>query len=147
MHYVLMFPHGQPGWNINMRTSDGSTKATIMQFYRYHFMIRQVSLSQLHLFKLLFHQYVVNMYAKMEYERLNYLRHNQNSLRCELYSILRDAAEIDDADMESVGQKVILPSSFIGSPRHMVQLYPDSMSIVRRFEKPDLFVAITCNPT
>ena len=60
---------------------------------------------------------------------------------------MRDAAEVDDGDMESIGKKVILPSSFIGSPRHMVQLYQDSMSIVRRFGKPDLFVTFTCNPS
>lgn len=147
MHYVLMFPRGDPGWNINMHTANGLKKVTIMQFYRYHLMIRQTSPSQVHLFKHLFHQYVVEMYAKMEQERLNCLRHNQKSLRCELYNNLRDAAEVDDGDMESVGKKVILPSSFIGSPRHMVQLHQDSMSIVRRFGKPDLFVTFTCNPS
>ena len=66
MHYVLMFPKGQPGWNINMRTANDLRKVIIMQFYSYHLMIRQFSPSQLHLFKHLFHQYVVDMYAKME---------------------------------------------------------------------------------
>lgn len=66
MHYVLMFPKGQPGWNINMRTANDLRKVIIMQFYSYHLMIRQSSPSQLHLFKHLFHQYVVDMYAKME---------------------------------------------------------------------------------
>ena len=100
----------------------------------------------LHLFGPLFHQYVVDMYAKMEQEKLNDLRHNQKSLRCELYNNLQDAVEAGDSDMSAVGKKIILPSSFIGSPRHMTQLYQDAMSIVRKFGKPDLFITFTCNP-
>lgn len=44
------------------------------------------------------------------------------------------------------GVPVILPSTFIGSPRNMIQSYQDAMSIVSRFGKPDLFVTVTCNP-
>ncbi|CAC5380511.1 unnamed protein product [Mytilus coruscus] len=40
----------------------------------------------------------------------------------------------------------ILPSSYIGSPRYMHQLYQDAMAIVRKFGKPDLFITFTCNP-
>lgn len=43
-------------------------------------------------------------------------------------------------------KKIILPSSFTGSPRCMHQLYQDAMSIVRKFGKPDLFITFTCNP-
>ena len=45
-----------------------------------------------------------------------------------------------------VGRPVILPSSFIGSPRNMQQNYQDAMAIVRKFGKPDLFITVTCNP-
>jgi hypothetical protein len=41
---------------------------------------------------------------------------------------------------------VVLPTSFIGSPRHMNQFYQDSMAFVRKFGKPDLFITVTCNP-
>ena len=41
---------------------------------------------------------------------------------------------------------VVLPSTFIGSPRNMMQLYQDSMAIVGKFGKPDLFIKMTCNP-
>ena len=44
------------------------------------------------------------------------------------------------------GKKSILSSSFIGSPRHMFQLYQDAMSIVRGYGKPDLIITFTCNP-
>jgi hypothetical protein len=39
----------------------------------------------------LFQQYVVDMYAKVEGDRLNYVRFNQKQLRAELYQGLRDA--------------------------------------------------------
>ena len=41
---------------------------------------------------------------------------------------------------------IILPSTYINSPRHMTQLYQDSMAIVRDLGPPDLFVTVTCNP-
>ena len=40
----------------------------------------------------------------------------------------------------------MLPSSFVGSPRYMQQLYQDAMAIVAHLGKPDLFLTFTCNP-
>ena len=45
-----------------------------------------------------------------------------------------------------VGKIVILPSTFIGSPRYMVQSYQDAMAIVQKFGKPHYFVTMTSNP-
>ncbi|CAG7717446.1 unnamed protein product, partial [Allacma fusca] len=44
------------------------------------------------------------------------------------------------------GKAVILPSSFMGSPRNMQQLYQDAMAMVRKYGKPDLFLTMTTNP-
>lgn len=44
------------------------------------------------------------------------------------------------------GRIVILPSTFTGSPRNMLQNYQDAMAIVIQFGKPDLFLTFTCNP-
>ena len=44
-----------------------------------------------------------------------------------------------------VGRIVVLPSSFAGSPRNMMQNYQDAMAIVSKFGKPDLFITFTCN--
>ncbi|OBZ81151.1 hypothetical protein A0J61_10801, partial [Choanephora cucurbitarum] len=109
MHYVLIFPNGTSGWNIRSKDITGSKSITIVQFYRSHLMYRAstptTNVCHLHLFGPLFHQNVVDMYAKMEQERLNYLRHNQKSLRCELYNNLQDAVEAGDGDMGAVGKK------------------------------------------
>ncbi|KAL8137863.1 hypothetical protein V2J09_003864 [Rumex salicifolius] len=44
------------------------------------------------------------------------------------------------------GKRVILPSSFIGGPRYMMQNYQDAMEIYKHHGYPDLFVTFTCNP-
>ncbi|KAL0316569.1 UNVERIFIED_CONTAM: hypothetical protein Sradi_5535100 [Sesamum radiatum] len=47
----------------------------------------------------------------------------------------------------NVGRRIILPSSFTGSPRDMYQRYQDAMAIVQKFGKPDIFLTMTCNPS
>lgn len=154
MHYVLLFPQGEFGWCIDAATTDGLTEVTTMQFYSFHLMYRRpldplqpLVNHHMHLFGPLFQQYIVDMYAKVEQTRLNFIRFNQSQLRCEVYQGLQDAVVSGDADLASIGRKVILPSTFVGGPRHMAQLYQDALSIVRRFGKPDLFITFTCNPS
>ena len=48
--------------------------------------------------------------------------------------------------LENMGTRVILPSTVTQSPRYFNQLYQDSMAMVRRYGKPDLFITMTCNP-
>ncbi|XP_076913628.1 uncharacterized protein LOC143572322 [Bidens hawaiensis] len=48
--------------------------------------------------------------------------------------------------MSSIGQRVILPSSFTGGSRYMMQNYLDAMDLCRWFGFPDFFITITCNP-
>jgi len=45
-----------------------------------------------------------------------------------------------------IEKMVILPSTFVGSPRNMLQNYQDAMAIVSKFGKPDFFIIMTCNP-
>lgn len=48
---------------------------------------------------------------------------------------------------ENVGQRTILPSSFIGSHRDMTQRYEDGMAIVLNDGKPGISLTMTCNPS
>jgi hypothetical protein len=57
-----------------------------------------------------------------------------------------DAMQQDGANTTNFGHMVVFPATFAGSPRHMNQLYQDSMAFVRKFEKPDLFITMTYNP-
>ena len=49
-------------------------------------------------------------------------------------------------DIGPLGRKLILPSSYVESPRFMTQLFQDAMAICRHFYKPDLFLTMTANP-
>ncbi|XP_027093760.2 uncharacterized protein [Coffea arabica] len=46
-----------------------------------------------------------------------------------------------------IGQRVVLPASFIGGLRDMKRRYVDTMALVQKFGKPDLFITMTCNPS
>lgn len=60
------------------------------------------------------------MYAKIEMERLSYIRYNQSKLRVDNYIHLRDAMNNqNDINPNELGQSIILPATFTGSPRHM----------------------------
>ena len=106
-----------------------------MKFYAYRLMVRATGNHLLN-YGRLFHQYLVDMYAKIESERLLYLRLNQTELRVEEYAHLKDAMAND----------VILPSSFTGCPRHMQQYAQDGLTYVRRGGKLSLFITYTFNP-
>jgi hypothetical protein len=145
LHYVLLFPKGDDGWHINipLKESQKRIRITPMQFYSYRLQIRDGNWIQYA--GRLYQQYIVDQYAKIEQERLNYLRQNQTTLRAEMYQGTVDAVNIGDI-CNNIGRRIILPSSFAGGSCQMYQLYQDAMAIVSHFGKPDLFVTFTCNP-
>ncbi|XP_023315516.1 uncharacterized protein LOC111693854 [Trichogramma pretiosum] len=91
-------------------------------------------------------KYIVDMYAKVESERLLYIHLNQKKLRSEEYIHLRDAVATD-GNLRALGKMVILPTTFTGSPRHMHEYAQDALTYVRSYGRPDLFITFTCNPT
>ena len=68
LHYVLLYPEGSASWNINSKSistpeNEGS-RVSAMDYYSFHLMVRLNNGNLLHLFGKLFHQYIVDMYAK-----------------------------------------------------------------------------------
>ena len=120
-------------------------KITQREYYSFLLHYRQDKFNILHRACLLFQEFIVDAYAQIEQNRLQFLRLNQDKIRAEVYSGIVDAA-IHGADLSEVGTLSILPSSFKGGPREMWQLYQDAMAIVRCRGKPDLFITMTCNP-
>ena len=119
-------------------------KCSAMHYYSYRLMIRQDEENYILKCRELFHQFVVDMYAKIESECLLYIRLNQTKLRSEQYIHLRDAV-INDGNTTNVGRLTILPSSYAGSPRHMHEYAQDAIAYVRLYGRPDLFITFTCN--
>lgn len=118
-----------------------------MNFYAYRLMIRQNVDNHILNCRELFHQYIADMYAKIEMERLSYIRYNQSKLRVDNYIHLRDAMNNqNDINPNELGQSIILPATFTGSPRHMQEYSQDAMTYVRSYGRPDLFITFTCNP-
>lgn len=116
-----------------------------MNFYAYRLMIRQNIDNHLLCFRRLLQQYCVDMYVKIETERLNYIRFNQLKLRSEEYIHLRDAIS-SEGNANDIGRLTILPATYVGSPRHMHEYAQDAMTYVRYYGRPDLFITFTCNP-
>lgn len=93
----------------------------------------------------LFQQFVVDGFTMIESQRLSFIRANQKVIRSEMLNGLQEAVHRGETDPSSVGRRVILPSSFTGGARYMLNNCQDAMAICKRFDYPDLFITITCN--
>ena len=144
LQYPLIFWKGQDGYGINLMQSNFK-KLSCMNYYAYLIMVRDNDINLLLHYRELFHQFATDMYAEIEGERLSYIRFNQSKLRADSYDNLKDAMQ-NDGDIDNLGQMIILPSTFTGSPRYMQERQQDAMTYVRKFGKPDLFITTTCNP-
>jgi hypothetical protein len=97
----------------------------------------------------LFQEYCCTALAKIEGDRLEWLRKNQQRLRVDLYVNLADAVGAHDGnagDDIAAGRRVVLPSTFSGGPRDMRQRYHDAMACVRKKGNPSFFITMTANP-
>ena len=153
--YPLLFIDGEMGWSVDLqrnavpnerqRGGRPRTRLTLNEFYAYRVAIRD-NFSAIHLFRLLFQQYLVDAFTKIEGNELTYIRTHQSELRVESYQGLMDhigrRAQAEDVN---IGHIVILPSSFEGSERNMYQHYQDAMTIVTKYGKPDIFLTFTAN--
>lgn len=152
--YPMLFPNGDTGWHINICHDLPSTsravaprnRVTMLQYVSYRLAIRD-EFSMLHHCQKLFLQWIVDVYVRIEGSRLHYIKSNQANLRSEVYNNLTDHLHSNqNDDVSNIGRRIVLPSSFTGSPRNMYQNYLDAMSIVQHYGKPSLFVTMTCNP-
>jgi hypothetical protein len=87
--YPLLFPLGDDGFTLNIPRRSANNRdrfLTPMDYYAYRLHYRQDRGSKL-LFTggRLLQQFIVDMYAAMEMNRLNFIRFNQQTLRSEVY--------------------------------------------------------------
>ncbi|KAJ2913452.1 hypothetical protein MD484_g6981, partial [Candolleomyces efflorescens] len=156
LQYPLLFVYGERGWSPDLKLRAKSDLSVESQ--------RRMSQTQYAAFRLqqrrdeaetlirggrLFTCYIVDMFASADQNRLRYLREHQSEIRAELYSGLEDAISNHDAsgyDLSQLGRRVVLPSSYIGGPRNMMQRYQDAMAVARHYRRVDLFLTMTTNP-
>ncbi|KAL8572016.1 hypothetical protein ACOMHN_038374 [Nucella lapillus] len=144
LKYPLLFWAGQDSYNFALKQVQPKTQEEFEQdpqiqdlnksvsckdFYAYHLMER-TGFNHLLRFGQVTCQWIVDAYAKIKAERLGYIRQNQDKLRAEEYVHLRDTMATDGADPHNIGQPVVLPSGFTGSPRYMAERTQDAMAYV-----------------
>lgn len=148
--YPMMLPHGDAGYDtrrVNHRA--GRDDMTLAQFSKYRMFTRIGHKYIPFAFGALFQQYLVDMWAMIDQERVSYLRSEkgQKAIRAELYQGMKEAVQAGNVDGRVLGRRIILPASHIGSRRYMSRSYHHSMAIVRRRGRPSLFITFTANPT
>ncbi|XP_019186536.1 PREDICTED: uncharacterized protein LOC109181238 [Ipomoea nil] len=153
LQYPLLFPYGEDGYrediqfnNAAGQSSNARSKLSPREYFSFRLQDRFNEMSTLLYSRRLFQQYLVDAYTMIESGRLVYIRTHQKSLRCESYKCLTDALTRGEVDPTAQGKRIILPSSFTGGARYMVQNYQDAMAICRWIGYPSLFITFTCNP-
>jgi hypothetical protein len=151
LHYVLLFPHGSPGWHFNMpcRPNDGAAAGrgaadmdvdedededgsgdnkhlTQRDWYRYYLFDRVDQFSAFLRAGRLFEQFVEDAWGSIEQEMLDWHRRNQDTIRAELYTGIMDALA-GDFEPTNIGQPVILPPSYRHGDRFMSKTYQVSL--------------------
>jgi len=148
--YPLLFPNGDEGYKHTMKKNDARESRLTMREY----VANQLQFFSddrfipLHHAGALAQQYILDMWTRIEYERLDFLRKNQPKLKVAKYKTIMDHLRGDGPEQvrEGIGKHIILPSTHPGSPRNMLEHYQDAMAMVAQLGAPDLFLTMTLNP-
>lgn len=150
--YPIFFPFGTGTWHskipkINIERNTREKYVTRNKWLKYMIAFREESSNIFLRGRRLFQQFLVTSYVNIQKEFLNWCRYNQKTLKADSYTGLKEYLQNRDQNHnKQVGKMIILPSSFVGSPRYMQQLYQDAMAEVRNSGVPHLFITQTCNP-
>ena len=136
------------GLQVNESNEASTRRLTLSRYVAYRIQYRLHEFNTLLRGGRLFTRYVVDMFASVDQQRLRWIEMNQPLFRAARFNNLEDAAvdDPDNLDLNEIGQRVFLPSSYIGGPRNLGQCYQDSMAIARYFRKVDIFLTMTTNP-
>jgi hypothetical protein len=144
--YPLLFPRGEATWHPDTIDKYYNERVSECDYYRSMFHIRYDKFNPLFYAGELMQQFVVNSFVKVEESRLNYYRTHQKEIKAEKYSILFDALTNDVEHVGQMGRRIILPSSFEGSPRNLHEHTQDAIALESKYGTPTLFITMTANP-
>ncbi|KAG4935726.1 hypothetical protein JHK84_049927 [Glycine max] len=131
LQYPLLFPYGEDGYRPDILHSSAPdnkkrkrNRLTMREWFAYKLQCRSNESKTL----------------------ISYIRNNPKKLRVDKFCSLQHS--LDDGSTKDLnkGKRVILPSTFIGSPRYMDQLYFDGITICSHVGFPNLFITLTYNP-
>ncbi|KAE9390700.1 hypothetical protein BT96DRAFT_833076 [Gymnopus androsaceus JB14] len=111
LHYVLLFPHGEPGWHWGLRlfqpNHENPKRLSQTRYAAFRLQVRphEKEFSIVLHARRLSQRYIVDLWASADQNRLNYLRKNQTKLRASLYGGLEDALSRDvNVNLNDIGQ-------------------------------------------
>ena len=110
------------------------TFVSLREYYAYKLQIRDSNESLLLHFCRLFQQYVVDGYVKIEKQKLDFFRSQQEEIRREFLNGIMDAVATRETQGSNIGQRIMLPPGFIGGHRNMRRRYMDAMTLVQKLE-------------
>ena len=91
LQYPMIFPRGEDGYCFSHRMV-GGRKLSSMKFYAFRLMIRpETDFNTLHRYRRLTQQFFVDMYVKVDAERLRFIKAKQKELRADSYAEFTDA--------------------------------------------------------
>ena len=86
------------------------------EYYAYKFQMRKEYNPNILNTSRLLQQFAVDMYVKLETQRLDFYRSKQLLIRREYLQGLMDSVGYGQSQGSKVGQCILLPASFIGEP-------------------------------
>lgn len=153
LQYPLLFPFGERGFQVGVlyegvqaTHKNAHVKVTMQDYFCYMFHYRKNKPNPYLCYGTLSSQIKVDARACVDESRLQYILENQNDIRTESIQGIADAVDRGCLTGNEVGKRIILPASFTGGRRYMLQNYYDGMAICREYGPPDFFITFTCNP-
>jgi hypothetical protein len=138
--YPLLRPFAEASWEPNMLSTKGERISHLL--YQ-----RQLFLSSPRTWEMgrLGQELAVDAVSRLEGDRLNWVRFHQSDLRMGSRDEIAERLG-EDKEGPEAGRRIVLPATFVGSPRYMRQKYFEGMTLIIEKGNPDLFITATCNP-
>jgi hypothetical protein len=155
LHFVLLFPYGDPQWGRHLSRMKGdqrkrkrtSPPVSIHDYLKYHIQRRSCNGCTIHDFGRLFEEWFVDCYLQSENHKLKFLRLNQSKFRSESRVKLCQQLHASIPPRQIGSPATHLPSSFIRGNRYYRELYADAMALPAHFGGIDYFLTFTTNPS
>ncbi|XP_066310854.1 uncharacterized protein [Miscanthus floridulus] len=153
LQYPLLFPYAERGWQTGIlytgatqSAQNAHVKLTMQDYYCYMFHYRKNEPNPYLCYGPLSTQAKVDARACVDENRLKYIVHHQADIRMESIQGICDAISRGSQEGSEVGKMTVLPASYTGGRRYMIQNYHGGIAICREYGPPDFFVTFTCNP-
>ena len=155
LHFVLLFPFGDPQWGLHLSRSNsdnrkrkrGCPPITLFDYMKFHLQRRAAQTVSIHDFGRLFEEWFVDSFLQSENQKLQYLKHNQGLFRRDRCSAIRQQLNMGVPPRQMGSPATHLPSSFVRGYRYYRELYADAMTLPANYGGIDYFLTFTTNPS